>query len=60
MSRPKGGKNRKWTIETLNPVKLRRGNRFAALHTSKSLSEKERLGLLVEKLQIENVSIYHI
>ena len=97
MSRPAGGKNRKWTNEerlkyvlmceeehipvctlareegiprgtlrnwinryrkggeeTLNPEKIPRGNRFAALHTSKSLSEKERLILLVEKLQIEN------
>ena len=29
-------------------------NRFSALHSSKSLSENERLLLLVEKLQIEN------
>lgn len=41
-------------IEALNPEKLRRGNRFSALHSSKSLSENERLTLLVEKLQIEN------
>ena len=41
-------------VEALNPEKLRRGNHFAALHSSKSLSEKERLLLLVEKLQIEN------
>lgn len=41
-------------IEALNPTKICRGNRFAALHTSKSLSEEERLTLLVEKLQIEN------
>ena len=97
MSRPKGGKNRKWSNEerlkyvlmceeghvpiktlareagipsgtlqgwvnryrkggekALNPEKLRRGNRFSALHASKSLSETERLTLLVEKLQIEN------
>ena len=27
---------------------------FSALHSSKSLSENERLSLLVEKLQIEN------
>ena len=38
----------------LNPEKLHPGNRFSALHTSKSLSEEERLKLLVEKLQIEN------
>ena len=41
-------------IEALNPKKLRVGNRFSALHTSKSLTENERLLLLVEKLQIEN------
>ena len=40
--------------ETLNPEKLRTGNHFSALHTSKSLTENERLLLLVEKLQIEN------
>ena len=40
--------------EALNPKKLRTGNYFAALHTSKSLTENERLLLLVEKLQIEN------
>jgi len=40
--------------ETLNPEKLHPGNHFSALHSCKSLSEKERLMLLVEKLQIEN------
>ena len=30
------------------------GNPFAALHTSKSLSELERLWLIVAKLEIEN------
>ena len=40
--------------DALNPEKLHPGNRFSALHTSKSLSEEERLKLLVEKLQIEN------
>ena len=40
--------------EALNPEKLHPGNRFAALHTSKTLSENDRLLLLVEKLQIEN------
>jgi len=97
MSRPKGGKNRRWTneerlkyvlmceeehisictlakkegipqgtldgwvrryrrggVEALNPEKLHPGNPFAALHSSKSLTEAERLTLLVEKLQIEN------
>ena len=41
-------------IDALNPEKKRSGNRFAALHSSKSLGENERLTLLVEKLQIEN------
>ena len=41
-------------IDALNPEKLHPGNRFSALHSSKSLGEKERLMLLVEKLQIEN------
>lgn len=40
--------------KALNPEKLHTGNHFAALHTSKSLTENERLILLVEKLQIEN------
>ena len=40
--------------DALNPEKLHPGNRFAALHCSESLSETERLMLLVEKLQIEN------
>lgn len=40
--------------EALNPEKLHPSNHFSALHTSKSLSENERLILLVEKLQIEN------
>ena len=40
--------------EALNPEKLHPGNHSSALHTSKSLSENERLILLVEKLQIEN------
>ena len=44
-------------VEALNPEKLNRGNRFSALHSSKSLSEKERLILLVEKLQIENARL---
>jgi transposase-like protein len=40
--------------QALNPEKVRSGNRFSALHTSKSLSEIDRLRLLVEKLEIEN------
>ena len=97
MSRPKGGKNRKWAneerlkyvllceeehvpirtlareegipegtlrgwvrryrtggVDALNPEKPHPGNRFAALHSSRTLNETERLTLLVEKLQIEN------
>ena len=45
---------RRGGVEALNPEILHPGNHFAALHTSKSLSEKDRLMLLVEKLQIEN------
>ena len=41
-------------INSLNPKKLHPGNRFAALHASKSLTEEEKLRLLVEKLEIEN------
>lgn len=41
-------------VDALNTRKPRPGNKFAALHRSKSLSEEERLILLVEKLQIEN------
>ena len=96
MGRPKGGRNRKYTIEEkvyyvklyleehksileieketgvvhglickwakqyledgeegLKPKK-RKGNPFSALHTSKSLSEAERLKLENMKLKIEN------
>ncbi len=45
---------RKGGEEALNPEKTHPGNHFSALHSSKSLSENERLSLLVEKLQIEN------
>lgn len=41
-------------VEKLNPEKLHPGNKFAALHTSKCISEEDRLRLMVEKLQIEN------
>ena len=96
MSRPKGGKNRKWTKEEklrivkrnifdhvgqwvlakeegisrgmlgnwvsafnqngeegLEPHNSRKGNPFAALHTSKSLSELDRLRLENAKQKIE-------
>ena len=96
MGRPKGGKNRKYTVEEKLSVirmntekhlsakdisaitgighsnigrwikqyslegidglkpKAGKGNRFAALHTSKSLSKEERLELENLKLKIEN------
>ena len=41
-------------IESLNPKKHHPGNRFSALHASKSLTEEDKLRLLVEKLEIEN------
>ena len=41
---------------SFNP-KRHRGNPFAALHTSKSLSEIERLRLTVAKLEIENARL---
>ena len=34
--------------------KIRPGNKFAALHVSKNLSELEQLRLMVAKLEIEN------
>lgn len=37
--------------------KPRPGNRFAALHRSKKLSEEERLRLVVAKLEIENARL---
>ena len=37
--------------------KRRPGNRFASLHTSKSLSEVERLRLMVAKLEVENARL---
>lgn len=36
------------------PPKVRPGNKFAALHVSKNLSELERLRLMVAKLEVEN------
>lgn len=45
---------RKGGEEALNPKKLHPGNKYAAIRTSKSLTEVERLKLLVEKLQVEN------
>ncbi|WP_074025757.1 transposase [Christensenella timonensis] len=95
MGRPKGGKNRKWTMEEKADVVRRylgsgmgrhkfalqagisdrllfewtkrymesgekglenkrpSGNRFSALHTSKSLSEVEKLRLVVAKQKVE-------
>ena len=45
---------RKGGPEALNPNIQHRGNRFAALHNSKNLSEEDRLRLMVEKLTVEN------
>ena len=53
----------RWTKEYLAggegafEPKKRPGNRFAALHTSKNLSELERLRLLVAKQEIEIVRL---
>jgi transposase len=45
---------RKLGEKGLDPAEhIRPGNRFAALHTSKSLSEEDRLKLLVAKQEIE-------
>lgn len=41
-------------VERLNPEKPHPGNKFSAIHSSKSISEEDRLRLMVEKLQIEN------
>ena len=41
-------------VEALNPDKLHTVNHFSALHSSNSLSELDRLKLMVEKLEIEN------
>jgi len=45
---------RRGGIDALNPKKLHPGNKFAALHTCKSLSTEDELRLLVEKLEVEN------
>lgn len=41
-------------MDAVTAPKRTLGNRFAALHTSKSISDEDRLRLMVEKLQIEN------
>ena len=93
MGRPKGGKNRKWSVEEKlriinrhleehmsmsqvakeegissgmlsqwiskyleggeEALKSRQGNPYAALSTSKNLSEEERLRLIVAKQEVE-------
>ena len=93
MGRPKGGKNRKWSVEEKlriinrhldehismrqvakeegiskgmlshwigryleggeEALKRRQGNPYAALSTSKNLSEEERLRLIVAKQEVE-------
>ena len=53
------GTIRKWVRRYLNEGpdglanKKKTGNRFSALHTSKSLSEEERLRLIIAKQEIE-------
>ena len=47
-------KYRNGGVDALNPAKLHPGNKFAAIHTSKNISEEDRLKLMVEKLLIEN------
>ena len=56
-----GGTIRRWVrqynkigIEALEDRRCNRGNRFSALHSSKSLSDIDRLELTVEKLRVEN------
>ena len=44
---------KKYLEEGLEALEARNGNPYAALHTSKSLSEVERLRLLVAKQEIE-------
>ena len=41
-------------VEGLKEKHSHKGNRFAALHTSKSLSKEDRLELTIEKLKVEN------
>ena len=64
MGRPKGGKNRSWSHEEKLRIvrryvdeglknKKRTGNPFAALHTSKSLTEEERLRLIIARQEVE-------
>ena len=43
--------------ESKKKKKKRPGNPYAALHTSKSLSEVERLRLMVAKLEVENARL---
>ena len=44
---------KKYLEEGVEALEARKGNPYAALHTSKSLSEVERLQLLVAKQEIE-------
>ena len=45
---------KKYLEEGEDALEARNGNPYAALHTSKTLSEVERLRLMVAKLEIEN------
>ena len=48
---------RKYLEEGEDALEPHNGNPYAALHTSKSLSEVERLRLMVAKLEVENARL---
>ena len=48
---------KKYLEEGEEALALHKGNPYAALHTSKSLSEVERLRLMVAKLEVENARL---
>ena len=48
---------KKYLEEGEDSLKLHNGNPYAALHRSKSLSEVERLRLMVAKLEVENARL---
>ena len=48
---------KKYLEEGEDALEPRNGNPYAALHTSKSLSEIERLRLMVAKLEVENARL---
>ena len=48
---------KKYLEEGEDALEPHKGNPYAALHTSKSLSEVERLRLMVAKLEVENARL---